>query len=131
MGRRVDPERLEHALVHVLERSGGVRTLNRLVERVNEALAEDDPQYRVSPERLRRVAATHPRLRVQIHTRRAETRRLRPDCPVCGHGLERVENQTLSGSRVVLEARCTACPYWTGRARRVPVRYAFHMRGPE
>ncbi len=102
--------------------------MNRLVHLVNDKLAQEDPRYRVSAQRVRRVAATHPRLRVQIHTRRAEARSLLKHCPVCGHPLQRVENQTLSGSRVVLEARCTACPYWTGRARRIPVRYVFHKR---
>lgn len=129
MGYRLpDEKRLRSVLAEVVESSGGVRTLGRLADLVGEALARDDPRYRVSRERLRRVAVTSAQIRVQIHTRRSPSRRLREACPVCGSRMKRLENQTLSGTRVVLEARCPTCPYWTGRARRIPTRYVFQSR---
>lgn len=129
MGYRLpDENRLRSVLVEVVDRSGGVRTLNRLVDLVGQALARDDPRYRVSGERLRRIAVTSEAIRVQIHTRRSPSRRLQKSCPVCGSRMKRLENETLSGTRVVLEARCPTCPYWTGRARRIPTRYVFQSR---
>ncbi len=132
MGYRLpDETRLRVVLTDVVDRSGGVRTLSRLVDLVGDALAQDDPRYRVSAERLRRIAVTSDKIRVQIHTRRSGSKRLKKACPVCGSRMKRLENQTLTGSRVILEARCPTCPYWTGRARRIPTRYVFQSRHGE
>jgi hypothetical protein len=124
--RRAREAQLRRSLKRVLQRAGGVGTLTHLVELVNEELEREDPSHRVSGPRLRRIAVTEPEVRVVIHTRRAQSTRLSKTCPVCRSSLKRVENRTLTGDRVTLEARCTVCPYWTGRARRIPTRYGFH-----
>lgn len=121
-------ETVRDALRRVLSRNRGVASLHELTELVAEELQEQDPRYRLGPERLRRIATRMNAVRTTIYTRRAGSSAFGKRCPVCGAALERVRNRTLTGADVALEARCTACPYWTGRDRRVPVRYAFHIR---
>lgn len=124
-----DKETLEVAIRRALAQSGGAGSLSALLQLVTEELQRQDPRYRVGPVRLRRVASQHNAVRTTIHTRRASSdEALRDACPVCGGVLKTVRNRTLTGETVALESRCTACPYWSGRHRRVPVRYAFHVR---
>lgn len=119
---------VQDAVLTVLKRSGSVGSLGRLTELVADELGRRDPQNRVGPERLRRLVVRMDHVRTTIHTRRGENRTLRKTCPVCGAPLETVRNRTLDGGAVDLQAKCTECDYWTGRERRVPVRYVFHLR---
>lgn len=121
-------EKIRDVIRRVLTRTRGLGSLRELTDLVAEELQEEDPRYRVGPERVRRVASRMNAVRTTIHTRRSENVALREVCPVCGGRLRAVRNKTLTGKDVALEVRCTACPYWTGRERRVPVRYAFHLR---
>lgn len=121
-------EVVREALRRVLSRNRGVSSLSELTELVAEELQEEDPRYRLGTERLRRIATRMNAVRTTIYTRRGGSTPFASDCPVCGASLERVRNRTLTGADVALESRCTACPYWTGRDRRVPIRYAFHVR---
>lgn len=116
------------ALRRVLSQHRGTGSLKELTGLVSAALQEDDPRYRISTERVRRIASRMNAIRTTIHTRRATQVPHRSRCPVCGGRLETVKNRTLGGDEVALEARCTQCPYWTGREERVPVRYLFHLR---
>ena len=121
-------ERVRDAVRRVLSRDRSAASLHELTRLVRAELEEDDPRFRVGPERIRRLASRMNAVRTSIHTRRGATRDATAGCPVCGGRLEVVRNRTLRGDDVALEARCTECPYWTGREKRVPVRYAFHLR---
>ncbi len=116
------------SLRRVLSRTGGVRSLSQLVALVAEDLQKRDPGYRLGPERVRRVAARMNAVKTTIYARRGDGGGPDRECPVCGAALERVRNRTLSGGSIELQARCTECPYWTGRVRRIPTRYAFALR---
>lgn len=129
MGYRIPSEdTLQEAVRRVLTRTGGVGSLIHLLELVADELHRKDPKYRVGPVRLRRVASRMTALRTTIYTRRGASDELQDHCPVCGAELKTVRNRTLTGGDVPLEARCPACPYWSGRERRVPVRYTFALK---
>ncbi|MBW3582792.1 MAG: hypothetical protein KY455_06800 [Euryarchaeota archaeon] len=129
MTYRIPPKGvLERAVLTVMRRRGSVGSLGRLTELVAHEVGRKDPQARIGPERLRRLVVRMDHVRTTIHTRRGESGTLRKACPVCGASLETVRNRTLDGGAVDLQAKCTECDYWTGRERRVPVRYVFHLR---
>ena len=119
---------LEAAVLKVLRRSPAVGSLSRLTTMVAEEIERTDPTARVGPERIRRLVARSDHVRTTIHTRRGDAEGPPARCPVCRGKLETVRNRTLSGGDIALNARCTECSYWTGRERRVPVRYVFHLR---
>lgn len=121
-------ETLRDAVRRVLTQHRGIGSLKGLTEEVAEVLRKQDPRYRIGPERVRRVASRMNAVRTTIQTRRAPRGPQRERCPVCGGKMKSVRNRTLGGDAVALEARCSQCPYWTGRERRVPVRYTFHLK---
>lgn len=129
MGYHIPSESvLQDAIRRVLTRTGGAGSLSHLMDLVAGELQSSDETYRIGPTRLRRVASRMNALRTTIYTRRARASTLPTHCPVCGAELTTVRNQTLTGGAVALEARCQACPYWSGRERRVPVRYTFALK---
>ena len=129
MGYRIPSEEtLQEAVRRVLTRTGGAGSLTHLMELVVDELHRTDPTYRIGPVRLRRVASRMNALRTTIYTRRGNAKALQEHCPVCSATLVTVRNQSLTGGAVPLEARCPECPYWSGRERRVPVRYTFALK---
>jgi hypothetical protein len=129
MGYRVPSERvLRDAIAGVVARSGGVGSLTQLTALVAAELERRDARLRVSTDRVRRLAALIPEVRLRITTRPGAGGPLSATCPVCGSPMRAVRNRTLKGQEVFLEARCRRCPYWTGRTRRIPTRYTFQAR---
>jgi len=41
---------------------------------------------------------------------------------------KRVKNLTIWGGEVTIEFRCNKCGYWTGKKKRIPTRYVFHLK---
>lgn len=129
MGYRVPSKaRLLEAIERVLTASGAIPSQTLLTSLVADELHAEDPAFRVSGERVRRVALASPRIKIQITARRTDDQPIPDRCPVCGQALSVKRNATLDGRLVALESKCTSCPYWTGSRRRVPMRYQFHMR---
>lgn len=79
-------------------------------------------------ERVRRVLATQPFVRLELRARRGPREKILTRCPVCATSLDRVKNQTLFGGEVTLVLRCPVCGYWTGKEKRIPTLYIFHYQ---
>ena len=82
-------------------------------------------KYRLSARRLRRIAATMDSVDLIIHCREGKRKYRGKSCPVCGSDMESVKNATLYGWTVSTGKICNTCGYWTGKKRRIPVRYVF------
>lgn len=123
-GSRADDENVLDAAQRVLDENPTVVTQRRMAELVSKRLANA-----VTPQRVRRLLIRAPFCRVEYRTRDETRRRGIYSCPICGAAVERAKNQTLFGGEVTLTLRCTECKYWTGRTRRVPTVYSFHLRG--
>lgn len=126
MGHRIPrDEEVLAATLEVLAREGHVDTQRRLGELVRDRLEERDPDYAVTPRRVRVLAVRSGSVDVRVRARvDGETPRL-DECPVCESELEERRNATLSGGEVATGYRCTWCPWWTGQRLRVPSRYGF------
>jgi hypothetical protein len=101
------------------------RALRRLVEK---ELGSTKKDSHVSEERLRLLVLNSSFVQVEIHTRDGEPGKSMNKCPVCGGLLTRVKNQTIYGGEVTLEFRCAQCGYWTGKKKKIPTLYVFHMK---
>ena len=94
---------------------------------VSKALGGEEG-YRVSRERLRRLAVSAGIMALHIHCRESgEVRTLRK-CPVCSGAMKKLRNATVFGGTVTVGFRCGRCGYWSGIRRRIPVRYIFTRR---
>jgi hypothetical protein len=91
---------------------------------ISKNLKEIDPDFHISPKRLRRVATRSNFVRITIKTR--ESDKNAPDrCPVCSTLLKypRAEWE----EEISTESVCPLCSYRTGRTKRVPVHYTFKL----
>ncbi len=120
---------VEKALRYVMRRVKGVDSLRKLRKLVIRELQNNDPDYTVGIDRLRKLAVTAPFIKVEIYARKGKKKKsLKGKCPVCGNKLEKTRNETIFGGSVTLGYKCKECPYWTTLKRRIPVRYYFEHK---
>jgi len=125
MYRVPDDDRLEKAIAAVVKKEGHIRSQAEMTGLVLSELRKEDPEYRVSGERIRRIAIERNILRVDIDYNLQDDRSLPDVCPVCGYPMAAVSNSTLDGRESKVGRQCTKCPYQTGSKRRTPGRYTF------
>lgn len=125
MGYRIPGEDvLVEAIEEALTRQPIVESQRELGDNVRTVLHEDEPDYRVSDERVRLIALEHELAEVRVRTG-TTGEAVREECPVCGASLDQVANKTLDGDTTVVGAECPECPYSTGARHEVPLRYEF------
>ena len=83
--------------------------------------------YSVSEKRLRNIAINSDFIKIDIYSREGDPKKILSKCPVCDNNLKRVKNLTIWGGEVTIEFRCLKCGYWTGKKKRIPNRYVFHL----
>jgi hypothetical protein len=120
-----DDDRLEEAIRAVMERDIQIRSQTMMTELVLKELKNDPNEYRVSGERIRRVAIERNILRIDIEYNQHDDRSSPDVCPVCGYPMAVVSNSKLGGGSAKIGRQCTRCPYTTGTKRRTPGRYTF------
>lgn len=120
-------KQVEHALKKVLTRFRTIPSQNRLKDLVTNALTSKKKEYGVSAKRLRTIALKTDFVQLEIHSREGDPQKVLTRCPVCGTLLKRVKNLTIWGGEVTLEFQCPFCKYWTGKKKRIPTRYVFHL----
>ena len=121
-------EELLDAVKRVFQKNHVVSSQHRLKLLVEKELQAKKQQFHVSEPRLRVLVVHSGLVQVEIHTREGNPDKILPKCPVCGGVLQRVKNQTIYGGEVTLEFRCALCGYWTGKKKKIPTLYIFHLK---
>ena len=122
-------EKVEKALLEVLKDFRTVNSQNNLKKLVEKKLSKKKKKYGISGTRLRNIALKSNLVKIEIHTREGDPKKLLNKCPVCGSSLKKLKNLTIWGGEVTIEFRCSKCSYWTGKKKRIPIRYIFHYKG--
>jgi len=86
------------------------------------------PKKGISHARLRNIALHSSFIKVEIHSREGDPKKPMRKCPVCTCELKKVKNLTIWGGKVTIEYKCPNCGYWTGKKKRIPTRYVFHLK---
>ena len=121
-------KQIEAALWKVLKKIRTVQSQNKLKKLVTEKLNTKKKKFGVSGSRLRNIAIKSDFVKLEIHSREGDPKKILVKCPVCGSALKRVKNLTIWGGEVTIEFRCSNCGYWTGKKKRIPTRYVFHLK---
>jgi hypothetical protein len=121
-------EEIEKALFEVLKDFRTVNSQNNLKKLVTKKLNKKKKKYGVGSSRLRHIALNSDFVKIEIHTREGDPRKLLNKCPVCGGSLKKIKNLTIWGGEVTIEFRCSKCSYWTGKKKRIPTRYIFQLK---
>ncbi len=121
-------EQVLNGLEKVLKEFRTVHSQNKLKKLVKKELTTKKKTFNVSGSRLRNIAINSDFVKLEIHTREGDPKKLMTKCPVCNSVLKRVKNLTIWGGEVTIEFRCKKCSYWTGKKKRIPTRYVFHFK---
>jgi len=95
---------------------------------VEKELQSKKKHFHVSGPRLRTLVLNSGLVQVEIRSREGDPDKILHKCPVCAGSLQRVKNQTIYGGEVTIEFRCDACGYWTGKKKKIPTLYVFHLK---
>ena len=121
-------DKIKAALENVLKKFRTVQSQHKLTKLVKKELDTKKEKFGVSGSRLRNIAINSNFVKLEIHSREGDPKKLMAKCPVCGSTLKRVKNLTIWGGEVTIEFRCPNCGYWTGKKKRIPTRYVFHLK---
>ena len=113
------------AIKDVLDRHGVINSQRKLTELVQRSLRRHDSDYRVSEERVRKLAIGNGLATLEIRCRDTRDKTSAGACPVCGGRTKRIKNLTVYGGSVTMGYKCGTCGYWTGLRNRVPTLYIF------
>ena len=121
-------KQVKKALKKIFSKRRTINSQIRLKNLVEEELKTKDKSYGVSNARLRNIAINSDFIKLEIHSREGDPHKTMNKCPVCGHSFKNVKNLTIYGGEVTIEFRCDNCGYWTGKKKRIPTRYVFHVK---
>lgn len=124
-------KQVETALKLVFKKFRTVQSQNKLKHLVSKELNKKKKKFGVSGRRLRNIAIKSDFIKLEIHSREGDPKKILAKCPVCEGALKRVKNLTIWGGEVTIEFRCSNCGYWTGKKKRIPTRYVFHFKRKE
>jgi len=121
-------EKILKAVNKVFKKYRTVTSQRKLKSLVDKELKTKKEQFHVSENRLRNIVLKNNIVKIEIHSREGDPHKVLYRCPVCNSSLKRVKNLTVYGGEVTIEFRCPACGYWTGKKKRIPTRYVFHLK---
>jgi predicted RNA-binding Zn-ribbon protein involved in translation (DUF1610 family) len=123
-----DDEQVVSALKKVFKKYRTVNSQNKLRKLLIQELNTKKKKFGISESRLRNLAIKSDFVKLEIHSREGDPKKMLVKCPVCGSSLKRVKNLTIWGGKVTIEYKCPNCGYWTGKKKRIPSRYIFHLK---
>jgi hypothetical protein len=121
-------EHVINGLEKILKKYRTISSQNKLKKLVSKELSTKKKIFNVSPQRIRNIAINSDFVKLEIHSREGDPKKIMTKCPVCSNILKRVKNLTIWGGEVTIEFRCNRCGYWTGKKKRIPTRYIFHYK---
>ena len=120
-------DQVADAIFSVMYRNSQVVSQGELVRLVNIELNKRGGEFRVSGERIRRIALNRELLTITIDYSKRDGD-LPSICPVCKNEMSSTMNMTLDGDAIEVSRSCTVCPYTVGTKNRVPGRYTFSRK---
>lgn len=121
-------EQVLDAIKSVFKKNITIQSQNKLKRLIDSELSKKKKKLGVSASRLRNIAIKSGFVKLEIHSRKGDPKKLMVKCPVCGGSLKKVKNLTIWGGEVTIEFSCSNCGYWTGKQKRIPTRYVFHLK---
>jgi len=121
-------DQIKSVIKKVLKKFRTVNSQNKLKKLVEKELNTKKKKFGITSSRLRNIALNSNFIKLEIHTREGDPKKLMSKCPVCRSDLHRVKNLTIWGGEVTIELNCKKCGYWTGKKKRIPTRYVFHLK---
>jgi hypothetical protein len=113
-------------IIRVLEEYREVGSQNLLHSLVLRRLKRENQFYKLSPERVKRIAAGL--AEVKIFVEKKKSGREAKKCYVCGSKMEWIEGKNLFGNAARTGKKCVKCGFRVDRPELAPRRYVFYKR---
>ncbi|MFQ6051349.1 MAG: hypothetical protein ACE5K4_06610 [Candidatus Hydrothermarchaeota archaeon] len=120
-----DDRIIEKTLIEIMRRHKLIETQKELGRQVKKIIKEKNPKYRVSEERIKKIAALSPEIGIRVEMRRSKRKILR--CPCCKGELKEREIPNLFGGTSSLK-KCERCNFEILKDDKVPRKYSFMIR---
>jgi DNA topoisomerase IB len=121
-------DQIESIIKKIFKNFRTVNSQNNLKKLVEKELSKKKKKYGITGNRLRNIALNSNFIKLEIHTREGDPKKLMFKCPVCKSDLQKIKNLTIWGGEVTIELLCKKCGYRTGKKKRIPTRYVFHLK---
>jgi hypothetical protein len=121
-------DQIKGGLKKVLKKFRTVHSQSKLKELVSKEINKKKKKFGLTGSRLRNIALDSDFVKIEINSREGDPKKIMNKCPVCNSSLKRVKNLTIWGGEVTIEFKCRKCGYWTGKKKRIPTRYVFHLK---
>ena len=118
-------EFVENVLRDVLSKRLEIDTQERLAYLVLSELKKYDPDFVISPERVKNIALRMPEVEVKVKTKKVPEMKKPVECPVCGGKIQPIYGKNLLGKKIIIGYRCTQCDYTTDLESFLPMKYIF------
>jgi len=124
--KKPDDELVKQIIILVMKKRKHVETQEELEKLVLSYLRRLDPDFIISPQKMRFLALGLPEIESRVRTK-SSTKSVPDSCPACGGELELFKAKNLLGEDVVVAFKCS-CGYAGTSTSFAPAQYEFFYR---
>lgn len=109
----------------VVKKRGIVNTQEELCLLVSKKLKSYDPEFSLTPKRVKRIALKVPEIRIKAKTKKSLKMNQIKKCPVCTNKIKKVYGKNLLNKKIHIGYICKKCGLSTDLSSVAPMRYIF------
>jgi predicted RNA-binding Zn-ribbon protein involved in translation (DUF1610 family) len=118
------PDVVKFEIVRVLKKHKQVDSQKRMAYLVNKNLKKVEPNYSVSPGKIRILASRTPGVKIRVETRKGK---FSDKCPSCEAKVRKLYTKNLKGRKILYKIACPKCSFSGKNGKWTPKKYSFGM----
>ncbi len=117
-----------HAIKEVLKRRKIVQSQDDLCYLVLRKLKRFDPEFVLSPRRVKNIVIKIPNIEIKAKTKRIPRMTKLEKCPVCKKKIGKIYGKNLLNKKIQIGYICRRCGYTTDLESFMPMKYIFILK---
>jgi|Deesub1362A_J573_1020465.scaffolds.fasta_scaffold00166_31 uncharacterized protein with PIN domain len=117
---------VQGAIRVVLEKNKEIDSQKLFLDMILRKLRKDNPHYKLSVERLKRISSQMPDVKIFVEKRRSNKEAKK--CFICGGELEKLKVKGLLGEETLVGSKCKRCDFKMDKRYLAPKRYIFYTK---
>jgi hypothetical protein len=122
------PEFVIHAIKEVLRKRRIVQSQEDLCYLVLQKLKRFDPEFVLSPRRVKNMVLKIPNIEIKAKTKRIPKMTKLEKCPVCKKKIGKIHGKNLLNKKIQIGYVCKRCGYTTDLESFMPMKYIFILK---
>ncbi|MCS7123641.1 MAG: hypothetical protein RMJ17_03680 [Candidatus Aenigmarchaeota archaeon] len=120
-------EKVKEAIRRVIYSRLRVESLEELCNLVLRELKREDVNYRISPNRIKKVVLQMKEIKIEAKTKRLKNIEKIEKCPICKSNLIEIKTKNLLKKDIVIGYKCEKCGYKSDLKSFTPMEYIFSI----